>query len=169
MSTMRKFLALITIVLATLLGAIAVPTSASAKTVNLAVIDAGSYAASLHVHAAVSVLDTQTGALYYSGYSRTRFPSASVVKVYMAVYLLRRGLMYGYNEQRAWPMITQSNNSAFEYLLGKYFNGSATRLFYWMQEHYPYSRMGAPPTTSWCWGSTRITARGITRLYQKIL
>ena len=163
---------LVTLTSFVLIGSLYLPApSASAATVNLAVQSAASYASQHGVRVGISVIDLRTGRMYTSGYSTSRFPSASVVKVYMATYLLRTGKMSGYNEQQAHIMITQSNNHAFEYLLGKYFNGSAARLFTWMQDHYAFGRMGGPPSSSksWCWGNTHITARGMTHFYAKAM
>lgn len=167
---MRKSLVALAATVVTLAASVTTMSPASALTTRqLAVQSAADYASSHGVHAAISVIDTQTGVMNTSGYSTNRMPSASVVKVYMATYLLRTGQMYGADERLAWPMITQSSNYAFETLLREHFNFSARALWNWIDQHYHFWRIGAPTPNSSCWGGTRITARGITRLYQKIL
>jgi len=149
------------------------PASASAAPINSAVTSAANYAAANGVKAGVAVLDDNTGALYVAGNYNAGMGSASVVKVFMASWLLAAGRMSGTDASTAYYMITQSDNNAYTTLLNKYIPGSSVGaksgwLVAWASSYFHISGLGYVSYTSWCWGNTHITARGMVQFYRAV-
>jgi D-alanyl-D-alanine carboxypeptidase len=93
------------------------PTAASAAPIDSAVISASAYATEHGVSNGIAVVDDVTGKLYAAGHYATYYGTASVVKVFMASWLLSAGKMSGSNETSAYSMITASDNNAYVTLL----------------------------------------------------
>jgi hypothetical protein len=147
------------------------PTSASATPralpapIDHSVAAAVGYARSHGVDAAVAVLDERTGRLYHSGPYRTRFGSASVMKLFIATKLLATGQMHGATARTAYNMITRSDDAAARALLPRV---GGTSVVTWVAHRYHIPFLGGPTHIAWCFGNTQITAKGIVYFYRRM-
>jgi hypothetical protein len=143
-------------------GAAATPASVTRAQAGA---DAAGYARSHGYTIGIAVLDTTTGRIYGSGYSRSRFASESVVKAMIATRLLLQGRMHGATARAAHKMIVQSDDgiaSAF------YVSVGGDGLLPWMARHYHINDLGTRPSRPYWWGNTHITPRGLVQFYAKV-
>lgn len=115
----------------------------------------------------IAVVDTKTGRVYAAGKADHFFQSASVVKTLIATRLILRGKLHGDNRALAYRMITQSDNDAASALYPK---AGGDRLVPRLAHHYGVPDLGRPTTTTgeMRWGATKLTARGMAKLYAAI-
>jgi hypothetical protein len=115
---------------------------------------------------AVALLDLQTGTLYGAGDISGQFASASVVKVFIATWLLVNGKATDPTvADLMWRMITCSDDDAGSTLYA--LAGSET-LVGWIANRYGIGGM-SPANLPGYWGLTRITARAITTFYADVM
>ncbi|PZS19739.1 MAG: hypothetical protein DLM57_03390 [Pseudonocardiales bacterium] len=134
---------------------------AAATTPNWAatVASAGGYAAAHVSTGGVAVVDRVTGQLWTGGEATSRVSAASTVKAFVAADLLyrnARGLIHlsSYDWSQMTVMITQSSNSAMEYLYNRY--GGVT-IIKAVIARYGLSQT-LPPNSPSFWGFTAVTA-----------
>lgn len=140
--------------------------AASAASIRVRVVQsANDYARSVGVKAGIAVLDTKTGELIGNSSRRTEFASESVIKVMIAVRLIKQGRMHGSTSTRAKRMIACSNDG-----IANSFYGSVggDGLLSWTKSKYKVPTLGRGPIRGGWWGSNRITAEGMVRLYAKL-
>jgi len=153
--------------------AIASAAPASAATIASHVSAAHSYGNSHGVTNSVAVLDTSTGAFYGAGSYATTQGSASVVKLLIATELCATGQINctrryagaGGLEGTAHDMIVRSNDALPNSL-------SSSRLAYdvrYTVSRYRLYGLIALSRSSWCWGNTQISAKGIVYFYRAMM
>ena len=101
------------------------PPAAAAVTFATTTASAGGYGAARINHAGVAVYDRQTGTLHTGGDASTQVSAASTIKLFIAADLLYRDAhraitLTDDDYAHLTPMITQSSNSAADYLWKKY-------------------------------------------------
>lgn len=113
---------------------------------------------------AVAVLDRRTGAVYAAG-DGAAFPSASVVKVFVAARLLVDGRHRDpATEDLMRRMIVASDDGAATAL---YPVAGGEGLAAWINQRYGTRGIGASPKPG-AWYLTRITARAVVRFYAAV-
>lgn len=111
---------------------------------------------------AVAVYDLRTGRYFGGGADTTQFPSASVVKSFIAAVLLWTGKMRDPAISRlASRMITASDDGAASSLYGLV---GADDLVSRVQQRYRLTGMAAPSDPGQ-WGETAVTARAVVNFY----
>lgn len=147
----------------------AVSATAIARQPRLSVAEdaAVRYAEQQGMTTGVAVVDTKTDQVYVAGKADHFFQSASVVKTLIAARLILRGKLHGENRSLAYRMITQSDNDAASALYPK---AGGDRLVLKLAHHYGVPDLGRPTTTTGPrrWGATKLTARGMAKLYAAI-
>jgi hypothetical protein len=111
------------------------------------------------------VYDRQTGQTYTAGDATGQFASESVVKVFIAARLLVKGEMHGPTAAAAYKMITQSDDASADAVYGR---AGGDGVIPWAEKYFHVRHVGAPPIAADWWGSTRITPRGLARIYAKL-
>lgn len=163
---------MLTVLLATVLvaGAVSVvtvaPRPAAAATARQTAIDrATSYGRSHGYKVGIAVFDTKTGQLLGNKYKRATFASESVIKVMIAARLILQGRMHGKTSARAKRMIACSNDGIATSFYGSVGGDS---LLSWTKKRFKVPSLGSGPIRRGWWGSNRITAEGLVRLYAKL-
>jgi len=113
----------------------------------------------------IAVYDTKRHTVYGSGSYRSTFASESVVKAMIATRLIRQGRMHGSTAQRAYKMITQSDDGIASAFYGSVGGDS---LINWVKRTYHVPDLGSPPHRANWWGNTHITAIGLVKFYAKV-
>lgn len=115
----------------------------------------------------IAVVDTKTARVYVAGKADHLFSSASVVKTLIATRLILRGKLHGATRSLAKLMITRSDNDAASALYPK---AGGARLVPKLAHHYGVPDLGRPTTATGPrrWGATKLTARGLAKLYAAI-
>jgi hypothetical protein len=113
----------------------------------------------------IAVYDTARGQVYGSGADTGTFASESVVKAMIATRLLVQGRMHGTTAQRAYRMITRSDDA-----IASSFYGSVggDNLINWVKKRYRVWDLGSPPRRPGWWGNTNITPRGLVKYYARM-
>ena len=141
------------------------PATAAVPNVQAQVTAAWSAANARGERASVAVLDRVTGQFWGAGDFDSRYASASVVKVAIAVQLLVTGQMSGTVATQAYSMITRSDDDAATALYGRVGGDGVMPA---VAARYGLGDFFGRPTAAGWWGLTQITAEGIVRLYDKI-
>lgn len=136
------------------------PAPASAQPLGAGLRSAVRYASTHDVRVGLAVINLRTGRLVHAG-STGRFGTASVVKVLIATRLLLDGRMHGATAERAYRMITRSDDAAADRLWPL---AGGPRLVPWLERHYGI-RIGRPNFLRGRWGNTQVTAVGLARFY----
>lgn len=149
-------------VLALSVGAalVAVPAPAGARPLDRGMTAAVSYARQHDVRVGLAVINLRTGALVRAGSTGT-FGTASVVKVLIATRLLLAGRMHGGTADRAYRMITRSDDAAADRLWPM---AGGRRLVPWLERHYGI-QIGRPNFLRGRWGNTQVSAAGLARFF----
>ena len=113
----------------------------------------------------IAVLDTVRHKLYANAAATSDFASESVVKVMIANRLLVQGRMHGTTAQRAYKMITQSDDTIASSF---YASVGGDGLILWIKRRYDVWDLGSRPSLRNWWGNTHITARGLVRYYARM-
>ncbi len=158
-------IAALTTVLTAALVSVATATPARAATRSDVLQAAAAYARQQGYHVGIAVLDTRTGVLRGAGYWTGIFASESLIKVFIATRLLHQHRMHGSTAQRAWKMITQSDDA-----IASAFYGSVggDNLINWMKARYHVPDLGYPPSQPGWWGNTHLRPSGLVKLYAKL-
>ena len=122
-------------------------------------------AAADDLRAGIAVLDLESGRFYGSGQTDGLFGTASVVKAMIAARLLLDRELTGATADRAYSMITRSDDDAANVLWGQ---AGGPSLEPWIAAHYGISGLGAPNARPGRWGNTHVTPRGLVQLYAKL-
>ncbi len=135
------------------------PPAAAATTFASTAADAGRYGAARIARAGVAVYDRQTGSLWTGGQAHAQVSAASTIKAFIAADLLYRNAHHtirlsSYDYSQMTPMITQSSNSAADYLWQKYGRNLIVRHTI---ARYRLSETMLSPIAGF-WGFTRMTA-----------
>jgi hypothetical protein len=113
---------------------------------------------------AVAVRDLQSGRLYGAGDVDVPYPSASLVKVFIAARLLVEGRAgEPWVQDSMWRMIVCSDDGAGSVL---YDRAGGDGLMPWITEHYGIGGV-APPSIPGAWGTTGVTARAMVDFYAR--
>jgi hypothetical protein len=138
---------------------------ATADTRASVIQQAGRYGPAHGYKVAVSVFDTKTGHIYNAGAYDKTFASESIVKAMIATRLLVQGRMHGTTADRAYRMITRSDDAIASSFYGSVGGDS---LINWVKRRYDVPGLGWPPRRPGWWGNTHITSRGLVRFYAKV-
>lgn len=135
------------------------PPAVAAATFASTAASAGRYGAARIARAGVAVYDRQTGSLWTGGQATSQVSAASTIKVFIAADLLYRNAHHtirlsSYDYSLMTPMITQSSNSAADYLWKKYGGNLIVRDII---ARYRLSETMLSPIAGF-WGFTRVTA-----------
>jgi hypothetical protein len=114
---------------------------------------------------ALAVRDLQSGLIYTAGDVDATYPSASLVKVFIAARLLAEGRAEEpWVRESMWRMIVCSDDDAGTLL---YDRAGGTTLMPWVSQYYDIDGL-TPPTDPAFWGTTGVTARAMVDFYAKI-
>ncbi len=114
---------------------------------------------------AVAVLDRSTGLLYTAGDVNAAYPSASLVKVFIAARLLAAGAASDPTlSAQLYRMITMSDDAIATQLWPRAGGAGVTD---WVQARYGITGLGHPSQAGW-WGLTQITATAMVRFYAAV-
>jgi hypothetical protein len=113
---------------------------------------------------AVAMLDLESGRLYSAGDIDSYYPSASLVKAFIAARLLVEGQAADPGVQDLmWRMIVCSHDDAASALYGRVGGDS---LVSWVSQRYGIGGLAPPRMPGW-WGTTRVTARAMVEFYAR--
>jgi hypothetical protein len=130
-----------------------------------AVNDAHAAGAQRFSRLAVAVLDLRSGRLYTAGDVDARYPSASLVKVFIAARLLVEGRAgEAWVQETMRRMIVCSDDNAGSVL---YDRAGGDGLMRWISERYGIAGL-TPPSIPGYWGTTGVTARAMVYFYAKV-
>ncbi|SOD74812.1 hypothetical protein SAMN05892883_4004 [Jatrophihabitans sp. GAS493] len=160
-----SYAALLAVVAALLVALSYSPVPAQASTVDLAVGQASRYGTASGLRNAIAVYDRASGTYWGAGDTERVYGSASVMKVFIATYLLLSGQMKGTVAAQAYDMIVRSNDADATALWPR---ALGTRLEPWIARHYGISDLGSPNTRAGTWGNTHITAHGMVLFYAAV-
>lgn len=139
---------------------------AGATTARASVINAASaYAKARGYKVGIAVYDTKTGHVMGNNLKKATFASESVIKVMIAARLILQGRMHGSTSARAKRMIACSNDNIANSFYGSVGGDS---LLGWTKKRFKVPTLGSGPIRGNWWGSNRITADGMVRLYAKL-
>ena len=111
---------------------------------------------------AVAVYDRQTGTVYAGGEADASYPSASLVKAFIATRLLVDGQAKDpTTKDLMWKMITLSDDGIATQL---YPVAGGQNLVDWIVRRYKLTGL-KPTTRSGAWGLTQVTARGMVMFF----
>ena len=111
---------------------------------------------------AVAVYDRQTGTVYADGEADASYPSASLVKAFIATRLLVDGQAKDpATKDLMWKMITLSDDGIATQL---YPVAGGQSLVDWIVRRYTLTGL-KPTTRSGAWGLTQVTARGMVTFF----
>jgi hypothetical protein len=111
---------------------------------------------------AVAVYDRQTGTVYAGGEADSSYPSASLVKAFIATRLLVDGEAKDpATKDLMWKMITLSDDGIATQL---YPVAGGQNLIDWIVRRYKVTGL-KPTTRSGAWGLTQVTARGMVTFF----
>jgi hypothetical protein len=134
---------------------------------SLATAVADAYAAGApHVsRLAVAVVDLRSGRLHSAGDIDAEFPSASLIKVFIAARLLVEGRAEDPAVRDAmWRMIVCSDDDAATWLYGLVGGDSLPA---WVTSYYGIGGVAPPSLPGW-WGLSQVTARAMVTFYAHI-
>jgi len=148
-------------------AAVAVTAAPEARAADRATVmkSAAAYGPKYDYKMGIAVYDTKLHKFYGSGSYRSTFASESVIKAMIATRLILQGRMHGSTAQRAYKMITQSDDG-----IASAFYGSVggDNLINWIKRRYRVPDLGTPPHRAGWWGNTHITAAGLVKFYAKV-
>jgi hypothetical protein len=138
---------------------------AAAETRTTALANAAAYGPAHGYRVGISVYDTKTGKRFDAGAYDKTFASESIVKTMIATRLIAQGRMHGTTADRAYRMITRSDDA----IASSFYNSvGGDRLITWVKQRYDVPGLGSPPRRAGWWGNTHITARGLVKFYAKV-
>jgi hypothetical protein len=124
------------------------------------VAGAAGFGAARRVGFAIAVLDSVGGHVYCGGAcGSARFPSESLVKLFIATELLAQKRLTGPVEELAWKMITQSDDKAATAL---YQRAGGDSVVDRIENRYRVE-IGYRPSRQGWWGTTHVSATGLVR------